>query len=94
MTLPSVEIVQYSSFSASIFSPILSRFFREGLFYSFNVIFAFITALAAGGILSMVAETMIPKAFEKAQSFIGLIIAAGFLVYFLLMKGISETTID
>ena len=47
---------------------------------------AFITALAAGGILSMVAETMIPEAFEKAQSFIGLITAAGFLTFFLLMK--------
>jgi ZIP family zinc transporter len=47
---------------------------------------AFITALAAGGILSMVAETMIPEAFEEAQSFIGLITAAGFLAFFLLMK--------
>jgi ZIP family zinc transporter len=47
---------------------------------------AFTTALAAGGILSMVAETMIPEAFEKAQSFIGLITAAGFLTFFLLMK--------
>ena len=47
---------------------------------------AFITALAAGGILSMVAETMIPEAFEEAQSFIGFITAAGFLAFFLLMK--------
>ncbi len=49
-------------------------------------IITFITALAAGGILSMVAETMIPEAFEEAQSFIGLITAAGFLAFFLLMK--------
>jgi len=49
-------------------------------------IIAFITALAAGGILSMVAETMIPEAFEEAQSFIGLITSAGFLAFFLLMK--------
>ncbi len=49
-------------------------------------IIAFITALAAGGILSMVAETMIPEAFEEAQSFIGLITASGFLAFFLLMK--------
>jgi ZIP family zinc transporter len=47
---------------------------------------AFITALAAGGILSMVAETMIPEAFEEAHSFIGLITAAGFLTFFLLIK--------
>jgi ZIP family zinc transporter len=47
---------------------------------------AFITALGAGGILAMVAETMIPEAFEEAQSFIGLITATGFLAFFLLMK--------
>ncbi len=51
-----------------------------------DTIIAFITALAAGGILSMLAETMIPEAFEEAQSFIGLITAAGFLAFFLLMK--------
>jgi ZIP family zinc transporter len=51
-----------------------------------DTVIAFITALAAGGILSMVAETMIPEAFEEAQSFIGLITAAGFLSFFLLMK--------
>ena len=47
---------------------------------------AFITAIAAGGILSMVAETMIPEAFEEAQSYIGLITALGFMVFYLLMK--------
>ncbi len=47
---------------------------------------AFITAFAAGGILSMVAETMIPEAFEEAQSFIGLITALGFMVFYILMK--------
>ena len=47
---------------------------------------AFITALAAGGMLSMVAETMIPEAFEEAQSFIGVITSAGFIAFFLLMK--------
>jgi ZIP family zinc transporter len=51
-----------------------------------DTINAFITALAAGGILSMVAETMIPEAFEEAQSFIGLITAVGFMVFYLLMK--------
>lgn len=49
-------------------------------------VIAFITALAAGGILAMVAETMIPEAFEEAQSFIGLITATGFLLFFLLTK--------
>ncbi len=57
------------------------------VFASFPVtIISFITALAAGGIMSMVAETMIPEAFEEAQSFIGLITATGFLMFFLLMK--------
>jgi ZIP family zinc transporter len=47
---------------------------------------AFITALAAGGILSMVAETMIPEAFEESHSFIGFITALGFVTFFLLIK--------
>ena len=47
---------------------------------------AFITALAAGGILSMVAETMIPEAFEEAHSFIGFITALGFMTFFMLIK--------
>ena len=47
---------------------------------------AFITALAAGGIMSMVAETMIPEAFEDAQSFIGFITGLGFMTFFLLIK--------
>lgn len=44
------------------------------------------TALAAGGVLAMLAETMIPEAFEKAQSFIGFITVTGFLTFFLLTK--------
>jgi len=47
---------------------------------------AFITALAAGGILSMVAETMIPEAFEESHSFIGSITALGFMAFFILIK--------
>jgi zinc transporter, ZIP family len=41
-----------------------------------------ITALAAGAILAMVADTMIPEAFEDAHLLIGLITVAGFLVAF------------
>jgi len=44
------------------------------------------TAMAAGRVLAMLAETMIPEAFEKAQSFIGLITVTGFLAFFLLTK--------
>ncbi|MBC7780192.1 MAG: ZIP family zinc transporter [Proteobacteria bacterium] len=45
-----------------------------------------ILAFAAGGVLAMLAETMIPEAFEDAQPFIGVITVVGFLVAFLLIK--------
>jgi zinc transporter, ZIP family len=44
------------------------------------------TALAAGAILSMLADTMIPEAFEEAHDFAGLITVAGFLAAFVLTK--------
>ena len=47
---------------------------------------AFITAVAAGGILAMLADTMIPEAFEDAHLLIGLITVAGFLVAFALSQ--------
>lgn len=43
---------------------------------------AVITAVAAGAILAMIADTMIPEAFEKAHLYTGLITTAGFLVAF------------
>ena len=43
-----------------------------------------ILAFAAGAVLAMLAETMIPEAFERAQPFIGLITVVGFLAAFLL----------
>jgi ZIP family zinc transporter len=49
-------------------------------------IVAAITAVAAGGVLAMVADTMIPEAFEVAHEFTGLITVAGFLVAFVLSK--------
>jgi len=39
-----------------------------------------ITGVAAGAILAMIADTMIPEAFERAHAYTGLITAAGFLV--------------
>lgn len=45
---------------------------------------AAITALAAGAILAMVADTMIPEAFEDAHLLIGLVTVAGFLTAFAL----------
>ncbi|SDC24163.1 zinc transporter, ZIP family [Geodermatophilus telluris] len=43
---------------------------------------AVITAVAAGAILTMVADTMIPEAFERTRTWTGLITAVGFLVAF------------
>jgi ZIP family zinc transporter len=42
------------------------------------------TAVAAGAILSMLVDTMIPEAFEVAHDFAGLITVAGFLAAFAL----------
>lgn len=45
---------------------------------------AFITAVAAGAILAMLADTMIPEAFENSHMLTGLITAAGFLTAFII----------
>ncbi len=45
---------------------------------------AAVTAVAAGAILTMIADTMIPEAFEEAHLAIGLIVVSGFLVSFAL----------
>ncbi len=44
------------------------------------------TAIAAGAILAMLADTMIPEAFEEAHDFAGLITVLGFLAAFVLTK--------
>jgi ZIP family zinc transporter len=44
------------------------------------------TAVAAGAILAMLVDTMIPEAFEVAHNFAGLITVAGFLAAFALSK--------
>jgi ZIP family zinc transporter len=45
-------------------------------------VIAVITAVAAGAILAMLADTMIPEAFERAHVLTGLITALGFLTAF------------
>ena len=45
-------------------------------------VIAVITAVAAGAILAMVADTMIPEAFERTHLYAGLITTLGFLVAF------------
>jgi ZIP family zinc transporter len=44
------------------------------------------TALAAGAILAMLADTMMPEAFEEAHSLAGLITVFGFLAAFVISK--------
>ncbi len=51
-----------------------------------NVVAA-VTATAAGAILAMLTDTMIPEAFEQAHNWAGLITVSGFLVAFALSKG-------
>ncbi|MGW4715728.1 ZIP family metal transporter [Nocardia sp. NPDC004260] len=47
---------------------------------------AAITALAAGAILAMITDTMIPEAFEDAHLWVGMITVAGFLTAFALSQ--------
>ncbi|QIJ66012.1 ZIP family zinc transporter [Streptomyces sp. JB150] len=47
-------------------------------------VIAAVTAVAAGAILAMIADTMIPEAFEEAHLAIGLVTVSGFLVSFAL----------
>lgn len=44
------------------------------------------TATAAGAVLAMLADTMIPEAFETTHNFTGLITVVGFLIAFILTK--------
>lgn len=47
---------------------------------------AVITAVAAGAILAMVADTMIPEAFDRAHLYTGLCTTAGFLTAFVVER--------
>ena len=49
-------------------------------------VIAFTTAIAAGAVLAMLADTMIPEAYEKVHNFTGLIMVTGFMTAFLLSK--------
>ena len=47
---------------------------------------AAVQAVAAGAILAMIVDTMVPEAFEETHDFAGLVAVAGFLVAFALSK--------
>jgi ZIP family zinc transporter len=49
-------------------------------------VIAFVNAVAAGAILAMLSDTMIPEAFETAHEYAGFITVAGFLIAFVLSK--------
>jgi len=71
-------IAAISGISALVGYTIFSGFSAE--------VIAGTTAVAAGAILAMLADTMIPEAFEEAHDFAGLITVLGFLVAFILTK--------
>jgi ZIP family zinc transporter len=50
-------------------------------------VIAVITAVAAGAILAMVADTMIPEAFENTHLYAGLIATVGFVLSFAIDRG-------
>jgi ZIP family zinc transporter len=47
---------------------------------------AVITAIAAGAILTMIADTMIPEAFERTHMYAGLLATLGFLAAFTISR--------
>jgi ZIP family zinc transporter len=49
-------------------------------------VIAVITAVAAGAILAMIADTMIPEAYERARLYTGLCTTAGFLTAFVVER--------
>jgi ZIP family zinc transporter len=57
------------------------------LFSHFSAeVIAATTAVAAGGILATISDTMIPEAFQETHDFAGLITVCGFLAAFVLSK--------
>ncbi|MBA2703242.1 MAG: ZIP family zinc transporter [Blastocatellia bacterium] len=72
------SIAVISGGAALVGYTIFSRFSPE--------VIAATTAVAAGAILAMLSDTMIPEAFEEAHEFAGLITVLGFLVAFVLTK--------
>jgi ZIP family zinc transporter len=71
-------IVAISALAALAGYAVFSRFGPE--------VIAATVAVAAGGILAMLADTMMPEAFEEGQELVGLVTVAGFLAAFALTK--------
>lgn len=73
-----VVIALVSSVAALLGYALFSHFSKE--------VIAATTAVAAGAILAMITDTMIPEAFEQTHNFAGLITVFGFLAAFVLSK--------
>ena len=72
------SIAVISGVAALLGYTVLSRFCAD--------IIAATTAVAAGAILAMLTDTMIPEAYEKAHNLAALITVIGFLAAFVLDK--------
>jgi zinc transporter, ZIP family len=71
-------IVVVSAAAAVLGYAVFSKFSME--------VIAATTAVAAGGILAMLSDTMMPEAFEEGHNMIGLVTVLGFLAAFVLTK--------
>ncbi len=71
-------IAVVSGLAALLGYTVFSHFSKE--------VIAAVTAIAAGAILAMISDTMIPEAFEQTHNFAGLITVFGFLAAFILSK--------
>lgn len=77
----------FGLWSAAVVVCALSSLLGYVVFAGFSAsIVAATTAFAAGAILAMLADTMIPEAFHAAHDFAGLVTVVGFLAAFVLAK--------
>jgi hypothetical protein len=58
------------------------------------MVFALIEGIAAGAMLTMIAETMLPEAFHKGGGIVGISTLAGFLAAVLFNTSGRETLIN
>ncbi len=65
----------------------LASYCGYAIFKNFSPdVIAATVAVAAGAILAMLSDTMMPEAFEEGHAFIGVITVLGFLAAFILTK--------
>ncbi|STX55555.1 zinc transporter ZupT [Legionella beliardensis] len=72
--------------SIALFSGVAALLGYSVFQYFSSEVIAATTAIAAGAILAMLVDTMIPEAFEVAHNFAGFITVTGFMTAFILSK--------